>query len=112
MPDFKEIAKSGWHPKGKDGKGESWRSDFKVINQVAGLVGKGKDSGSSIPAEYRTSRPLSSLKDPASFGPPPKHFHTTEPSQVSNCIALLVGICSDEPDYPRCHKSCGAFCTK
>lgn len=26
--------KEGWHPKGKDGKKESWRGDFKGINQV------------------------------------------------------------------------------
>jgi hypothetical protein len=26
--------KDGWHPKGKDGKKESWRGDFKGINQV------------------------------------------------------------------------------
>jgi hypothetical protein len=26
--------KSGWHPKGKDGGKESWRGDFKGINQV------------------------------------------------------------------------------
>ena len=34
MDKFKEVAKGGWHPKGKDGKGESWRGDFKGINQV------------------------------------------------------------------------------
>jgi hypothetical protein len=33
MPDFKEIAKGGWHSKSKDGKSkESWRGDFKGIN--------------------------------------------------------------------------------
>lgn len=26
--------KEGWHPKARDGKKESWRSDFKGINQV------------------------------------------------------------------------------
>jgi hypothetical protein len=26
--------KNGWHPKGKDGGKESWRGDFKGINQV------------------------------------------------------------------------------
>jgi hypothetical protein len=26
--------KGGWHPKGKDGKKESWRGDFKGIDQV------------------------------------------------------------------------------
>lgn len=28
--------KDGWHPKGKDGQKESWRGDFKGINQVVG----------------------------------------------------------------------------
>ena len=31
------VVKGGWHPKGKDGKGESWRGDFKGINQVVSL---------------------------------------------------------------------------
>lgn len=31
---FKGMMKNGWHPKGKDGGRESWRGDFKGINQV------------------------------------------------------------------------------
>jgi hypothetical protein len=35
---LKDMAKGGWHPKGKDGKSsESWRGDFKGINQVVRL---------------------------------------------------------------------------
>ena len=34
MEKVKGVAKSGWHPPGKDGKKESWRGDFKGINQV------------------------------------------------------------------------------
>ena len=35
MSGLKDMAKGGWHPKGKDGKSsESWRGDFKGINQV------------------------------------------------------------------------------
>jgi hypothetical protein len=35
MSGLRETMKSGWHPKGKDGKSsESWRGDFKGINQV------------------------------------------------------------------------------
>ncbi|KAF7879150.1 hypothetical protein EAF04_000349 [Stromatinia cepivora] len=71
MSGFKDTLKSGWHPKGKDGKSkESWRGDFKGLNQVAGWVGKGKDPREE--ALEHQSRPLSSLKDPSSFGPPPK----------------------------------------
>lgn len=34
MDKVKNVTKSGWHPSGKDGKKESWRGDFKGINQV------------------------------------------------------------------------------
>lgn len=34
MSGFKGVLKDGWHPKGKEGKGESWRGDFKGIDQV------------------------------------------------------------------------------
>ncbi|KAJ5764809.1 hypothetical protein N7520_004368 [Penicillium odoratum] len=75
MSGFSNVVKGGWHPKGKDGSKESWRGDFKGINQVAGWMGKGKDPSSE--RSEHVSQPLSSLKDPASFGPPPKHisFH-------------------------------------
>ena len=31
---FRNVMKDGWHPKGKEGGKESWRGDFKGINQV------------------------------------------------------------------------------
>lgn len=34
MSGFKGLVKEGWHPKGNDGGRESWRGDFKGINQV------------------------------------------------------------------------------
>lgn len=74
MSDLKSIVKSGWHPKGKDGGKESWRGDFKGINQVAGWVGKGKSSDLQA-ANSHVSRPLATLKDPSSFGPPPKNVN-------------------------------------
>lgn len=37
MGNFRTIAKEGWHPKSRDGGEESWRSDFKGINQVVRL---------------------------------------------------------------------------
>ncbi|KAJ0425866.1 hypothetical protein BJY00DRAFT_273895 [Aspergillus carlsbadensis] len=72
MSGFKGIMKDGWHPKGRDGKKESWRNDFKGVNQVAGWMGKGKEKDDD--RENHVSRPLASLKDPTSFGPPPKHI--------------------------------------
>ncbi|QKX61756.1 uncharacterized protein TRUGW13939_08912 [Talaromyces rugulosus] len=71
MSGLRGMVKDGWHPKGKQGGKESWRGDFKGIGQVAGWMGKGKDPNADDQAEH-VSRPLTSLKDPSSFGPPPK----------------------------------------
>ncbi|KAF2008988.1 hypothetical protein BU24DRAFT_415347 [Aaosphaeria arxii CBS 175.79] len=75
MSGLRDLAKGGWHPKGKgEGGKESFRSDFKGINQVAGWMGKGKGQAAEA-RENHQSAPLSTLKDPSSFGPPPKHVH-------------------------------------
>ncbi|EXJ87455.1 hypothetical protein A1O3_04415 [Capronia epimyces CBS 606.96] len=71
---FRNVMKDGWHPKGKDGGKESWRGDFKGINQVAGWMGKTRDPSKEDAADH-VSRPLSTLKDPALFGPPPKNVN-------------------------------------
>jgi hypothetical protein len=34
MSGLRDTLKEGWHPKGKSGGKESWRGDFKGINQV------------------------------------------------------------------------------
>lgn len=36
MSGFSKVMKDGWHPEGKGGRKESWRNDFKGINQVVG----------------------------------------------------------------------------
>ncbi|GAQ10306.1 hypothetical protein ALT_7627 [Aspergillus lentulus] len=82
MSGLRGTFKEGWHPKGKSGGKESWRGDFKGINQVAGWMGKGKDRDSE--QEQHVSRPLSSLKDPSAFGPPPKHIAVHGPGAVPN----------------------------
>lgn len=86
MSGFKDTLKGGWHPKGKDGKSkESWRGDFKGIDQVAGWMGKKKSPGEE--ANEHISRPLHTLKDPSAFGPPPKNvnFHggAALPNQIT-----------------------------
>lgn len=48
----------------------------------AGWMGKGKDPSSE--KSDHTSTPLSSLKDPSSFGPPPKHVKYHGPSALPN----------------------------
>ncbi|OAL33245.1 hypothetical protein AYO20_07562 [Fonsecaea nubica] len=74
MSGFRSVMKDGWHPKGRDGGKESWRGDFKGINQVAGWMGKTRDPNKKDEGEH-VSRPLATLKDPASFGPPPKNVN-------------------------------------
>ncbi|KAH0543275.1 hypothetical protein FGG08_002439 [Glutinoglossum americanum] len=76
MSGLKDVVKGGWHPKGKDGKKESWREEHKGINQVAGWVGMGKDSTSR--SDGHVSRPLSTLKDPSTFGPPPRRVAASD----------------------------------
>ncbi|CAG7991272.1 unnamed protein product [Penicillium olsonii] len=83
MSGFRNVMKDGWHPKGKEGAKESWRGDFKGINQVAGWMGKGRDADSTDKSEH-VSQPLSSLKDPSSFGPPPKHINYHGAAAVPN----------------------------
>ncbi|KAE8373102.1 hypothetical protein BDV26DRAFT_272780 [Aspergillus bertholletiae] len=103
MSGIKGVFKEGWHPKGKDGKKESWRGDFKGINQVAGWVGKGKDKDSE--REEHVSKPLSSLKDPAAFGPPPKHvkYHgaAAVPNQTTPDRRGLGAPLSQEQIHPQ-----------
>ncbi|KAL8946806.1 MAG: hypothetical protein Q9222_006844 [Ikaeria aurantiellina] len=84
MDKVKGVAKGGWHPKGKDGGRESWRGDNKGINQVAGWVGKGKSPVDK--ANEHVSRPLTTLKDPGSFGPPPKNVNYHGGAAVPNAI--------------------------
>ncbi|KAI4244590.1 MAG: hypothetical protein LQ352_006770 [Teloschistes flavicans] len=79
MDKVKGMAKNGWHP-----KGESWRGDNKGINQVAGWVGKGKSSNDR--AQEHVSRPLATLKDPESFGPPPRNVNYHGGAAVPNAI--------------------------
>ncbi|CAK7268479.1 hypothetical protein SEPCBS119000_003083 [Sporothrix epigloea] len=61
MSGFSNVLKNGWHPE----KGQ----DFK--KQVTGIWKK-DDSNYEARANH-VSRPLTSLRDPASFGPPPRH---------------------------------------
>lgn len=47
----------------------------------AGWMGKGKDPNANDRSDH-VSKPLSSLKDPASFGPPPKHINYHGPAAL------------------------------
>ncbi|KFY23078.1 hypothetical protein V493_06111 [Pseudogymnoascus sp. VKM F-4281 (FW-2241)] len=70
---IRDTVKKNLQSKGTDGKPkESWRGDFKGIDQISGLMGRGKGQTTDSSASQYVARPLSSLKDPSSFGPPPK----------------------------------------
>ncbi|KAH6687367.1 hypothetical protein F5X68DRAFT_10252 [Plectosphaerella plurivora] len=61
MPDFKGIVKNGWHP-------EKPGTTFK--SQMGSIVGR-KNSDDKRREEH-VARPISSLRDPNSFAPPPR----------------------------------------
>ncbi|KAI1282446.1 hypothetical protein F5Y07DRAFT_240096 [Xylaria sp. FL0933] len=67
---WKDVVKNGWHP---EKNGSSLKS------QVKGLVGRGETSSPSSREGY-VPPPRSSLRDPASFGPPPKHVAAYGPT--------------------------------
>ncbi|KAH6644589.1 hypothetical protein C7974DRAFT_420056 [Boeremia exigua] len=76
---FKNLAKNGWHPEKSKAGGSGGTSDSK-LGQVKGWVGKaqGKDSHAEAAREHQ-SAPLSTLKDPSSFAPPPKRVPGASP---------------------------------
>ncbi|KAI0887201.1 uncharacterized protein GGS22DRAFT_186036 [Annulohypoxylon maeteangense] len=63
MSDWKGIVKNGWHPE-KEGTS--------LKDQMKGLIGRG-DNSSSPTSSNHSAMPITSLRDPSSFGPPPKH---------------------------------------
>ncbi|KAF2143332.1 uncharacterized protein K452DRAFT_317494 [Aplosporella prunicola CBS 121167] len=71
MDKFASIAKGGWHPEKNSSSSSSSGEKQGLRDRAKGFMGKGNDSYES--ASNHQSRPLSSLRDPASFGPPPKH---------------------------------------
>ncbi|TKA24476.1 hypothetical protein B0A50_06633 [Salinomyces thailandicus] len=67
MDKLKGISKGGWHPPGdRQISRDTWKSDLKGM-----ATGKKKDPYEE--GRNHQSKPLSTLRDPASFAPPPKH---------------------------------------
>ncbi|KAH7308191.1 hypothetical protein B0I35DRAFT_483464 [Stachybotrys elegans] len=64
MSKYKDIMKNGWHPE-KSGSG----SGTGIRGQVSGLMGRNKSSDSN---SNHVAQPLSSLRDPSEFAPPPR----------------------------------------
>ncbi|KAF3926795.1 hypothetical protein ABW20_dc0100196 [Dactylellina cionopaga] len=79
MNSLKSIAKGGWHPDSKSKSSSSPSSggnerfkNFKGLQQVASWTGHGTKGDSKQDSDTVTARPLTSLKDPYSFGAPPR----------------------------------------
>lgn len=91
MDKFKSVAKGGWHPERSAGSSSGGASDSK-LGQVKGWVGKaqGKDAHADAAREHQ-SAPLSSLKDPASFAPPPKRLDYSAGAAASTGSSAPAG---------------------
>lgn len=69
MDKAKGVLKGGWHPSGDPQvRRETWKSDLKGI-----ATGKTPEKKQLEASRNHQSVPLSALKDPDSFAPPPKH---------------------------------------
>ncbi|KAI5368324.1 hypothetical protein Slin14017_G033600 [Septoria linicola] len=85
MPfDGKAMLKGGWHPAGdKQIKKETWKSDLKGL-----ATGKKKDPYAEA-RDNHVSAPLTTLRDPDAFGPPPKaRSHYDANGQALNPVAV------------------------
>ncbi|KAI0118812.1 hypothetical protein GGR51DRAFT_497728 [Nemania sp. FL0031] len=65
---WRDVVKNGWHPE---------KSGSSLKSQVKGFMGRG--DAPSDRAEY-VPTPRSALRDPSSFGPPPKHVAAYGPA--------------------------------
>ncbi|KAK3902655.1 hypothetical protein C8A05DRAFT_33620 [Staphylotrichum tortipilum] len=101
MSGYKDMLKKGWHPD----KGSSLVDSVK--GRAKNLVGRGEDSSRT----EHVAPPLSSLRDPAGFAPPPKrnpNATTTLPSpspsqqqqQQQQQQQLEPSPAADEPPAP------------
>ncbi|KAI2464986.1 hypothetical protein F4781DRAFT_435874 [Annulohypoxylon bovei var. microspora] len=93
MTDWKGIVKNGWHPE-KEGTS--------LKDQMKGLIGRGENSSSPTSSSH-SAMPISSLRDPSSFGPPPKHVGSgaqnpasATPPQHQSHVRQMSGVQQSE----------------
>ncbi|KAK0646410.1 hypothetical protein B0T16DRAFT_413366 [Cercophora newfieldiana] len=84
---YKDILKKGWHPE-KEG------TTFK--GQMKSLVGR----GDSDTHRSHTARPLTSLQDPSSFGPPPVRHSRTGSSTSTPSPPISRPMSTSSPTAP------------
>ncbi|KAB2577584.1 Gmp synthase [Lasiodiplodia theobromae] len=89
MNKFTEIAKGGWHPE-KNSK-PSYSQEPGLKDKAKGWVGMGNKDPYAEQRNHQ-SRPLSSLRDPASFAPPPKHqgYYGGQANSPSGAAGLIT----------------------
>ncbi|KAI9147957.1 hypothetical protein HJFPF1_11775 [Paramyrothecium foliicola] len=81
MSKYKDVLKNGWHPERSSGTEKSGiRGQVKIepalttVPRQSGMLGRNKSSDSS--SNNHVAAPLTSLRDPSSFAPPPKRTGT------------------------------------
>ncbi|KAG6131086.1 hypothetical protein E4U12_003904 [Claviceps purpurea] len=87
MSGIKQVMKNGWHPE---------KSGGSIRESVSGLMGRNKDSTSE--SSDRVARPLSDLKDPASFAPPPRRTGSGLPPAPRRAVASPPSYASSQAD--------------
>ncbi|KAK7754201.1 hypothetical protein SLS62_003778 [Diatrype stigma] len=103
MPDWKGLAKNGWHPEKDSSSGSTSNSitGLGVRSSVKGFVGRGDDSRTSSIEHRAQPASIHSLRDPSSFGPPPKRTTATipPPSPAGGSASSALSSPSHSP-YP------------
>ncbi|KAK7529248.1 uncharacterized protein J3D65DRAFT_562549 [Phyllosticta citribraziliensis] len=100
MDKFTNLAKGGWHPEKRSSSSSSDQPKG-LRDRAKGLMGKGSDPAEA--SRNHQSRPLSSLRDPASFAPPPKHYaaYGNGASGSSSSVAPMEAAQREEEEAAR-----------
>lgn len=93
MSNFGNVVKEGWHPKTRDGGKESWRSDFKGINQVVCILING------VPSIQLT---VTGRMDGQRQRPQQRPFRTCLPTVILSKRPLVVWSSPKTRQIPRC----------
>ncbi|KAI1176274.1 hypothetical protein F4777DRAFT_276937 [Nemania sp. FL0916] len=85
---WKDVVKNGWHPE---------KNGTSLRNQVKGLVGRGETPSDR---EAHIAAPISSLRDPSSFGPPPKHVAAYGPTASPSSPRVATPVAAGRTQSP------------
>jgi hypothetical protein len=100
-----DVLKGGWHPKGSSSTSSSSSTSGGYRGKLSEL--KGKATGKPVDkhdydaARNHQSAPLSSLRDPATFAPPPKHSAYYGAGAQNQAVARTGTTASNPVAAPR-----------